>query len=376
MEKVKVGIIGGGLMGREVASAFGRWFVLQDFPVKPELIAVCDVNPNLFPWYQQIETVKMATTDYQELLANKDIEVVYVAVPHNWHERIYIDTVEAGKDLLAEKPFGIDSTAAKNIKAAIDRTGRFVRCSSELPFFPGAQRVIKAVQSGQLGKILEIHMGYHHSSDLNPNKPINWKRQVKYCGETGVMGDLGMHVTHIPLRMGWKPVYVYAQLQKIYTQRPDGKGGLAACDTWDNAVVHTDVEIDGQMAPMTLETKRMAPSEMNTWFLKVLGIDGGVRFSLKEPRTLWTFRRDGEQQVWQHADVGFTPVFPTITGGIFEFGFPDCFLQMLAGYFAERVGALQGRFGCVTTEEALMNHTIFEAALQSHQEKAVIKIDL
>jgi len=48
MEKVKVGIIGGGLMGREAASAFGRWFALQDFPVKPELIAICDLNTELW----------------------------------------------------------------------------------------------------------------------------------------------------------------------------------------------------------------------------------------------------------------------------------------------------------------------------------------
>ena len=118
-------------MGREVASAFGRWFVLQDFPVKPELIAICDLNTELFPWYKQIDTVEMFTTDYKELLANRKIEVVYIAVTHNWREQMYIDTLESGKDLLAEKPFGIDLSAAQNIVAAIDRTGRFVRCSSE-----------------------------------------------------------------------------------------------------------------------------------------------------------------------------------------------------------------------------------------------------
>lgn len=373
MEKVNVGIIGGGLMGREAASAFGRWFVLQDFPVKPELIAVCDLNTDLFAWYQQIDTVEMVTTDYKDLLANKNVEVVYVAVPHNLHERIYIDTLEAGKDLLAEKPFGINLAAANNIKKTIDRTGQFVRCSSELPFFPGAQRVIQEIQSGSLGTFLEIKASYLHSSDLNPNKLINWKRQVKYCGETGVMGDLGMHTTHIPLRMGWTPRYVYAQLQNIYTQRPNANGRMTACDTWDNAMVYTDVEIEGQSVPMTLETKRMAPSEVNTWRIEVLGTDGGVKYSLKEPRTLWTFRRT-EEQVWQRTDLGFTSVFPTITGSIWEFGFPDCFMQMLASYFAERAGVLNGRFGCVTPEEALINHKIFEAALRSHEEKSVIEV--
>ena len=43
MKTLKVGIIGGGLMGREVACAIGRWCALVDFPVRLELTAVCDL---------------------------------------------------------------------------------------------------------------------------------------------------------------------------------------------------------------------------------------------------------------------------------------------------------------------------------------------
>ena len=43
-KQIKVGVIGGGLMGREVASAFGRWFALEDSNVSPSLVAVADVN--------------------------------------------------------------------------------------------------------------------------------------------------------------------------------------------------------------------------------------------------------------------------------------------------------------------------------------------
>ena len=42
-EPVRVGVIGGGLMGREVASAFGRWFAITDSEVRPELVAVADL---------------------------------------------------------------------------------------------------------------------------------------------------------------------------------------------------------------------------------------------------------------------------------------------------------------------------------------------
>lgn len=370
---VKIGIIGGGLMGREVASALSRWFVLNDFPVRAELTAVCDLAAPQLDWFRQIPSVKLLTADSKELLASPDVDVVYVAVPHNLHESLYLDVLAAGKDLLAEKPFGMDLRAARAIAEAARTSGRFVRCSSEFPFLPGAQRAYKMARDGEFGKLLEIRSGFHHSSDLDPNKPANWKRQVKTCGAIGVMGDLGMHTVHVPLRLGWNPKRVYAQLQKIYLERPDGRGGSAVCDTWDNALLHTEVEIDGQEVPLRFETKRLAPGETNTWFFEVLGTDGGVKFSTKEPKTLWTFQR-GKEQLWQRTDLGFHGPFPTITGGIFEPGFPDCFLQMWAAYLAERAGQLGDRFGCVTPEEAVQSHELFAAALESHETKTAVAI--
>ena len=314
---VKIGIIGGGLMGREVASALARWFVLEGFPVRAELTAVCDLVEKQREWFRQIPSVKLLTADHRELLASPDVDVVYVAVPHNLHEALYLDVLAAGKDLFAEKPFGIDLGAARRIAAAAASSGRFVRCSSEFPFLPGAQRAHQAAAEGRFGKVLEVRSGFHHSSDLDPTKPANWKRQVKTCGEIGVMGDLGMHTVHVPFRLGWHPLRVYAQLQKVYQERPDGRGGTAVCDTWDNAILHTDVEIGSSEVPMRFEMKRLAPGETNTWFLEILGTDGGVKYSTKEPKTLWTFQR-GKDQLWQRTDLGFHGPFPTITGGIFE----------------------------------------------------------
>ena len=369
----RIGIIGGGLMGREVASALGRWFVLENFPVRAELTAVCDLVEKQREWFRQIPTVKLVTADYSELLARPGVDVVYVAVPHNLHEKIYLDVLKAGKDLLAEKPFGIDLRAARAIADAAKSSGCFVRCSSEFPFFPGAQRAYQLARAGGLGKLLEIHSGFHHSSDLDPTKPANWKRQIRTCGEIGVMGDLGMHTVHIPFRLGWQPRLVYAQLQKIFHERPDGKGGMAPCDTWDNALLHTEVVSEGIEVPLRFEMKRLAPGETDTWFIEVLGTEGGVRFSTKEPKTLWTFQR-GQEQFWQRTDLGFQTAFQTITGGIFEPGFPDCFLQMWAAFLAERAGKLGGAFGCVTPDEAVRSHELFAAALRSHAERRAIEV--
>jgi predicted dehydrogenase len=370
---LKLGIIGGGLMGREVASALGRWCALVDFPVRVELTAVADLVEKTREWFRQIPTVKLITADYHELLRS-DVDLVYVAVPHHLHEAIYLDVLRAGKDLFAEKPFGIDLAAARKIRDTANELGRFVRCSSEFPFLPGAQKVFKFLRSAQLGHVIEIRSGFWHASDLDATKPINWKRQTQFCGQIGVMGDLGMHAVHLPFRLGYKPKRVYAQLQKIYPQRPDGKGGMAACDTWDNAQLHCDVEIGGLDVPLHISTKRLAPHEMNTWFIEVLGTDRGARFSTKEPKTVWLFERRKEQ-VWERYDVGHAEnAFPVVTGGIFEAGFSDCFQQMLAAVVAEREGFLGERFGCVTPDEAVASHELFAAALQSHAERRAVKL--
>lgn len=373
MKSVGVGIIGGGLMGKEAASAFGRWFMLNDVPVQPELIAVADLSETVLQWFERIPSVTQRTKDYHEVLRKPAVQVVYVAVPHDLHETIYGDVLAAGKDLLAEKPFGIDTGAAMKIAMAARVSGCFVRCSSEFPYFPGALRVFEEARSGRLGKIIEIKAGFWHSSDLDPQKPINWKRRKSTCGEIGVMGDLGMHVVHLPFRLGLKPRRVFAQLQNLITERPDGEGGLAACDTWDNAILSVDGELNGSPVPVRLEMKRIAPGEMNTWWIEIIGMEGSVRFSTKEPKTLWRFRRAGEQ-IWEKIDLGYASAFPTSTGAIFEFGFPDALLQMWAAYLAEKCGALGDRFGCVKPEEALLSHHLFQAALESAQTHSAVEI--
>jgi predicted dehydrogenase len=374
MKKVGIGIIGGGLMGREMASAFARWCALTDVEVQPELVAVADLVEDVRNWFQRIPSCQQLTADYKELLANPAVDVVYVAVPHNLHERLYVDVLEAGKDLFAEKPFGMDLASARNIAAAVKRTGRFTRCSSEFPFFPGAQRVVQTVKAGKLGRVLEVVSGFHHSSDLDATKAANWKRFSRTCGEIGVLGDLGMHACHLPLRFGWKPKSLFAQLQKGYPQRPDGKGGMTACDTWDNAMLHAWIDIAGQEVPMRLEMKRLAPGETNTWFIEVLGTEGGVRYSTKHPKTLWLFE-GGKEQFWRQTDLGFGMPFKAVTGGIFEPGFPDVIQQMWAAFLMEREGRLGDRFGCATVEEAVASQEIFAAALKSQRTVNSVVLD-
>ena len=361
MSVARIGIVGGGLMGRELAAVIGRWAALEDHPVQPRLEAVCDTSAEARAWFERVSSVRLLTDDRRALLEDPDLDVLYLAVPHHLHEELYLETIEAGKDFLGEKPFGIDLGAAQRIVAALEeRPDVLARCSSEVPYFPGALLAYDTIRSGALGEIIEVEHAFLHSSDLDRAKPINWKRQVRFCGDNGVMNDLGMHVLHLPLRLGWRPRSVYAVLQDIVQERPGPNEEPVRCDTWDNATLHTDAGF-----PLTIATKRIAPGEMNTWRLRALGMDGGIEFSTASPKAVQRFAMRDGRQIWERFETGSQSAFATATGAIFEFGFSDAILQMWAAFLAEREGALGDRLGCATPAEALAAHELFAAAQAS-----------
>ncbi|MFA6175125.1 MAG: Gfo/Idh/MocA family oxidoreductase [Phycisphaerae bacterium] len=380
MKTIKFGIIGCGLMGREFASAVARWCHLSDMDVKPEIVAICDASEKIMEWYtQNFSTIKQTTKNYKELLANKEVEAVYIAVPHNLHAEFYCAAIEAGKHLLGEKPFGIDKAANDKILATIKKHPEvFVRCSSESPFFPAVQRIGDMIEADAFGTILEVHSGFLHSSDLDVNKPINWKRMIEFNGEYGCMGDLGMHACHMPFKAGWLPINVRAQLSKIVKERPDGKGGKAPCKTWDNATLFCQAKDSktGWTFPLTIKTHRIAPGNKNNWYLEIWGTKACARWSSKQINTLEVLEYKDGQQSWQNIDMGQEVAYKSITGGIFQMGFSDSILQMWAAFCYELVhGKSPKKFaGCVTPDEVSLSHRLFTAALESHRNNAVVSV--
>ena len=376
-KKIRFAIIGCGLMGREFASAAARWcHMTADIP-QPEIVGVSDVNPAARQWFtDNFDTVKYSTDDYTELLTKDDIDAVYCAVPHNLHAKIYVDIINAGKHLLGEKPFGIDAEANKVIMDAIKAHPEvIVRCSSEFPYYPACQKLIEWIREGKFGKIIEVRSAFCHSSDMDTQKPINWKRTLSINGEYGCMGDLGIHTEHVPFRMGWKPLNVFAKLSNIVTERPDGKGNIVPCETWDNAILLCDVkDVDGSIFPMMYETKRLSPGSTNEWRLEVYGLEASAKFSTNDPGAFCYTQSLGKEQAWCRVNVGYKPMIPTLTGGIFEFGFTDSILQMWGAFMCELSG-IEVPFGCVTPEETELSHKLQSAALLSNKTGRLVTIE-
>ncbi len=382
MRTLRFGIIGCGLMGREFASAVARWCHLTDMNIRPEIVAICNrtLSPQRIDWFKDnFTSIKQVTSDYTELLANDGIDAVYVAVPHNMHEEIYCAALEAGKHLLGEKPFGIDLAANEAILEGIKVNQRcHTGCASQYIYYPAVQRILQMAEEGAFGRIMEVEAGFLHSSDLNPNKPINWKRTIEANGEYGVMGDLGPHIALVPYRLGWVVENVGAICSNIVKERPDGTGKRVPCETWDNVIMLCEARDtrDDAAFPLRMRLARIMPGEMNTWYLKIFGTKASAKFSLRNPKLLQILRFTGGEQVWEDIEMGFQTAYRTITGANFEFGATDAFMQMMAAFMYEvsHGKELSNTAKCSTAEEMHGCHRLFTAALESHKTGNTVKI--
>ena len=131
-----------------------------------------------------------AYEDYQELLANPEIDLVHICLPTEQHEPVAIAALQAGKHVLVEKPIAIELAAAKRMLAAADETGKLLMVAQVLPFFPEFRWARETVQSGTYGKLLA-------ASFRRVIAPPDWSSDIKDFKKLGGWGiDLHIHDNH------------------------------------------------------------------------------------------------------------------------------------------------------------------------------------
>ena len=119
MKTIRFGIIGGGLMGKEFAVAAARWAQLVDPPARPEIVALASGSEKSFGWFKSnFPSITQYTTDYRQLLANKDVDAVYIALPNDMHADYTVRAARARVNVLCEKPIATHSRDAERMIAA------------------------------------------------------------------------------------------------------------------------------------------------------------------------------------------------------------------------------------------------------------------
>jgi myo-inositol 2-dehydrogenase / D-chiro-inositol 1-dehydrogenase len=180
MRPVGVGIIGSQFISTIHAEA------LRAYP-HAEIRAVASPTPGHAQAFAERLAVPRHFTDYKQMLALPEIDMVVVGVPNDLHHRITLDAAAAGKHVVMEKPFCLNLAEADEMIAACRAARVRLMYAEELCFTPKYVRLKQLLDSGALGKPTLIKQAEKHDG---PHAPHFW--DVERSGG-GVVMDMGCH---------------------------------------------------------------------------------------------------------------------------------------------------------------------------------------
>lgn len=226
-ERLRVGVIGAGGM------ATGHMHALNAMKESDniEIVAVCDIYDKRLQRAAELTGGK-PYKHYRELLANKDIDYVLVAVPEHWHYQMTMDTLAAGKHLYCEKPMTKTVEQSKKVVARVRQTGLKMQVGVQGMSDDSYEKANELIKQGILGDVVIAQIDYsrNYTGDFWEEKPdpdvrpgenldwnaflgsapkrpwdpdrfFSWRRYWDYSG--GIATDLFIHrVTRIIKALG------------------------------------------------------------------------------------------------------------------------------------------------------------------------------
>ena len=128
---------------------------------------------------------------YDEVLADPSVDLIYNALPPYLHAELSIKALEAGKDVLCEKPFAMNAVEARRMNEAAARAGRRIIEAFHDRHHPVFLHLLDRAKSGQIGKIKMLHGVFNHTI---PRDPTEFRRIPAMGG--GALMDLGCYPVH------------------------------------------------------------------------------------------------------------------------------------------------------------------------------------
>lgn len=146
---VRIGVIGCGDMGMNMLR---RWDEIA-LEKEVEIVAVCDVYERRLRAAAE-KTGATPYRDYKELLAQEEIDGIYIVTPDHWHAKMSLDAIYAGKHVLVEKPMTLTTEDAGRVYKAAKASGCVFSVGARSIRHGGYWVAKKVVRSGVLGKLL------------------------------------------------------------------------------------------------------------------------------------------------------------------------------------------------------------------------------
>ena len=194
-EPVKFAVIGIGPQGREIMNSLAKIKA-----GKAQVVSYCDTYkaPVLQKKAAAIAPGATFTDDYRHILADKNVQAVFIATPSHQHKQIVLDAIAAGKHVYCEAPLASNLDEARDIAKA--------GLGAKTIFMPGLQvrsnkqheHVLKFVRSGALGKLVSSRAQHHDRTSwrlAHPDearmKELNWR--LAKATSSGLIGEIGIH---------------------------------------------------------------------------------------------------------------------------------------------------------------------------------------
>ena len=198
MDKLRVGFIGTGRISDLHALAY-----LDD--ERAEIAAVCDRNLELARARGRSWNVpeNRIFSDYKDLLALEDIDLVEILLPHHLHYQATLDAAAAGKNISVQKPMALTVAQADGMIDAANHAGVTLKVYENFIFYPPVQRAKALIDNGEIGDLLTIRI--KSNSGVSPTEwdvPASaqaWRLNPEECGGGPLVFDDGHH----KFALGW-----------------------------------------------------------------------------------------------------------------------------------------------------------------------------
>jgi predicted dehydrogenase len=184
--KIRVAIIGMGYIGESHIEAIRRIGICQ-------LCAVADTNYELAKQKADMYGIEKVYTSVDELLADKDIDVVHNCTPNFLHKEINMKIIRSGKHLFSEKPLTMNYEEAKEL---IELKNQFPQVEAAVNFNyrlnPMVQEIKARIANGEAGDIRVI-TGSYQQDWLMYDTDYSWRLEPEVSGNSCALADIGSH---------------------------------------------------------------------------------------------------------------------------------------------------------------------------------------
>ncbi|WP_068310435.1 Gfo/Idh/MocA family protein [Polycladidibacter hongkongensis] len=288
MQKLGIGIVGGGYMGKAHAVAMRAVASVFDCPLRPVLERVCATTVQSASNYKKAYGFNTMTTDWRVLVNDPKVEAIIIASPQKTHREIAEAALSLGKPVFCEKPLGASLADAEALVACAKRTGAVNMVGFNYIRTPASQYARKLIESGALGEIYWFRGEHTEDFLADPAIPASWRTQGL---ANGVMGDLAPHMVNAALALMGPIAEVCARRSTVHKSRPlDGGEQEVSNDDQLQFMCRFTNGADGH-----LFFSRVATGRKMGYAYEITGTKGAIRFDQEDQNALWLYKAEGPE---------------------------------------------------------------------------------